>query len=159
MTATVETAELAIFENAGTDTLARDIEALKHGAVNVFASMPSESFEEKVSMLDYLTNSKPIDPDALGKPLELVHYIVQPVEMTDEQTGELRNVPRVILIDANGESFHAISGGIFSALKNISGIAGMPATWEKPVTVTPTREKTRNGFNVFTLKVGKPSKK
>lgn len=149
-----ETTEIvAIAESAGTDNLARDIESLKRGDVNIFSSLPTKSFDEKVATLDYLTNSTSLE-EVLGKPLNLTHYIIQPIEMPDMETGELRNVPRVILIDSDNKSYHAISVGVYSSLKNISALAGMPATWERPITVTPTKEKVSKG-HVFTLKVGK----
>lgn len=145
--------DLAVIETSGSDSLARDVEAMKAGNVNIFSSLPTKSFDEKLATLDFLTNSTPLE-DVLGKPLALQHYIIQPIEMPDQETGELRSVPRVILIDADGKAYHAISQGVFSSLKNISALAGMPSTWESAITVTPTKEKVAKG-HVFTLKVGK----
>ena len=149
-----ETADLAVFESNGTATLERDIQALKSGDVNVFSSMASDSFEDRVSMLEKMTNSTPLDA-MLDTPFNLAHFIIQPIEMPDEKTGEIQAVPRVILIDAEGNSYHAISTGIFSSLKNIAALLGMPGTWPVPVKVTAKREKTRSGYNVFTLKMTK----
>lgn len=149
-----ETTDIAVFETAGSDSLERDIQNLKTGQVNVFSSMASDSFTDRVDMLEKMTNSTPLD-DMLDTPFLLSHFIIQPIEMPDEKTGEIQAVPRVILIDADGNSYHAISTGIFSSLKNISGLLGMPADWPEPVKVTAKREKTRAGYNVFTLKMTK----
>lgn len=148
--------DVAVFDTSGSDTLNRDIEALKNGQVNIFSSMPTKTFEEKLGTLEFLTNSTPLD-EMMGKAIQLTHYIIQPIEMPDQETGELRSVPRVILIDADGKAYHAISTGVYSSLKNISALAGMPATWEGPVTVTPNKEKSPKG-TVYTLKVGGPRK-
>ena len=67
----------------------------------------------------------------------------------------MRAVTRIILITEEGKAYHAISGGIFSALKNIASILGMPGSDNEnwPVDISPVREKTRAGRQVFTLKV------
>lgn len=143
-----------VFETTSTVGLMDEIQALKNGKTPVLSTMDGDDRASRIATLQAMTDSTPLD-EVMGKELELANYVVQPVEMPDEETGELVQVPRIILVTSDGTAYHAISGGIFSALKNISSILGMPSkdNDEWPVKVTPSTVKTRKGHKVFTLKV------
>ena len=149
-----ENTAVEAFETTSTIGLMDEIQALKEGKTPVLSTMDGGDRSSRVATLQAMTDSTPLD-DVMDTEFELANYVVQPVEMVDEQTGELVNVPRVILVTKDGTAYHAISSGIFSALKNISSILGMPSKdnndW--PVKVTPTTDRTRKGYKVFTLKV------
>src|SRR5690625_5224 len=149
-----ENTAVEVFETTSTVGLMDEIQALKNGKTPVLSTMDGDDRESRIATLQAMTDSIPLD-DVMGKELELAHYVVQPVEMPDEKTGELLQVPRIILVTKDGKAYHAISSGIFSALKNISSILGMPSKDNKewPVKVTPSTDKTRQGYRVFTLKV------
>lgn len=146
----VETTELV--ETTGTASLADDIERLKSGSVAVMSTFTGDDRDSRVQVLKAMTDSTPLD-EHLGKEIELANFVVQQVDMPNEETGELVQVPRIILVTTDGKALHAISQGVFSALKNITGVLGMPADGYWPVKVKPTQEKTRKGYKVFTLKI------
>lgn len=138
---------------ASTDVaLADDIQRLKDGKLNIMSTFTGDDRGTKISILSAMTNTKPLD-EQMGKELAVSHFVVQEVEMTDEETGELRGVPRVILVTDKGDAYHAISQGIYSSLKNITAILGMPEEGHWPVKVKVEQEKTRKGFKVFVLKI------
>lgn len=144
--------EVMVADSMGTDSLANDIQSLKRGEVNVFSSFAASTHGERTEILRVMTNSSPLD-EMIGKSLALKHFVIQQIEMPDQDTGELRAVPRVILVDADGKSYHAISSGVFSSLKNFVGILGMPSEWPEPLTVTVIQDKTNKGYRVFTLRI------
>lgn len=72
--------------------------------------------------------------DCINQEIAVRDVFVENVEMTGTETGELYNVPRVVLIDADGHSYQATSKGIFNALRRLCQIYGAP-TWETPVRV------------------------
>lgn len=145
---------IEVFETTSTVGLMDEIQALKNGKTPVLSTMDGDDRASRIATLQAMTDSTPLD-EVMGEELELANYVVQPVEMPDEETGELVQVPRIILVTSDGKAYHAISGGIFSALKNISSILGMPSkdNDEWPVKVTPSTDRTRKGYKVFTLKV------
>ena len=149
-----ENTAVEVFESTSTVGLMDEIQALKNGKTPVLSTIDGDDRASRISTLQAMTDSTPLD-EVMGKEIEVAHYVVQPVEMADEETGELVSVPRIILVTTDGSAYHAISGGIFSALKNISSILGMPSkdNDEWPVKVTPSTDKTRKGYKVFTLKV------
>ena len=95
-------------------SLRADIEALNHGG-NVFHTFAGADFETKVKVLDAMTNSAPLSEN-IGTVINLANVVVQPVEMENEATKRMEAQPRIILIDADGKAYHAISGGLFRSL-------------------------------------------
>jgi hypothetical protein len=115
------------------------IQALASGRATVFSTMTGDDFDTKLALLDAVTNSAAI-ADNLGKTIRLVNVVVQTVEMPDEQTGELQELPRTILIAEDGTAYHAISMGIFRAVETVLGVVGQPSTWPSPLNIQVTRE-------------------
>lgn len=88
--------------------------------------------------------------DHINEVLEIVNVVAHPVTLTDEETGEIVEALRTVLIDKNGKAYVAVSGGIANALSRIMSIIGEPTNgaWEKePVKMKIKQVKTRNGNN------------
>lgn len=86
----------------------------------------------------------------IGETLEIVNVVAHPATAVNEQTGEISNYLRTVLIDKNGKGYTAGSMGITSALSRIFSIVGMPddGAWEKePVKMKIRQKPTKNGQN------------
>ena len=86
----------------------------------------------------------------IGEILEIVNVVAHPATAVDEETGEVKQYLRTVLIDKNGKGYTAGSVGITSALSRIFSIVGMPdnSAWEKePVKMKIKQIKTKNGQN------------
>lgn len=129
------------------------ITALRNGKVSIVSSIEGDDFDTKLTVVDAITNSESL-ADNLNKDIELVNFVIQSIEMVNEQTGELEAVPRTILIAKDGKAFHAISKGVFSSLENLVGVMGRPAAWDRPINVYGEKQRARVG-SVITLKLGK----
>jgi hypothetical protein len=134
------------------NSLRNDIAALNSGNA-VFHTFQGADFDTKVAVLDAMTNSEAL-ADNIGTVIQLKNVIVQPVDMTNERTGRTESQPRIILVDAEGKAYHAISGGLFRSLQNIFGILGKPDTWNGPLPITIERLKGKQG-NFFTARIAK----
>lgn len=119
------------------------VQSLADGRATVFSTIEGDDFASKLAVLNATTGSLPLSEN-LNKPIELVNVVVQVIEMADEQTGEVGEVPRTILIAKDGTAYHAISKGVFRAVENILGILGKPSTWSGPVKVKVLQEGTGN---------------
>lgn len=136
-----------------------DIDALKRRLISmndgtaVVSSFQTDDFATKAKVAQAVTNAEPL-ADHLGKELTLRNYVGQVIELPDEETGEPRAVPRIILLCDEGQ-FYAISAGILSALENLTGVLGEPHSWpaDAKVIVEAVQERTRAKRNVFTLKL------
>lgn len=72
--------------------------------------------------------------DCINKKLLIKDVLAEVIELENEETGELQQVPRVVLIDEKGESYQAVSTGIFNAVKKAIAVFGAP-TWDEPLPI------------------------
>lgn len=72
--------------------------------------------------------------DCINKKLMIKDVLAEVIELENEETGELQQVPRVVLIDEKGESYQAVSTGIFNAVKKAIAVFGAP-TWDEPLPI------------------------
>ena len=72
--------------------------------------------------------------DCINKKLMIKDVLAEVIELENEETGEMQQVPRVVLIDENGESYQAVSTGIFNAVKKAIAVFGAP-TWDEPLPI------------------------
>lgn len=120
------------------------------GKAGIFSTIKLDNFADRIKVLAALSNSTAI-ADELGATIPVTNVLVQAVDMADEQTGEVRSVPRVVLIDDKGAAHHAISGPLYRDVKNLLAIAGEPQHWGAPVKVKVLQEGTGTR-KYFTLK-------
>lgn len=128
-----------------------DIAMLSSGKSTVFSTFEGADHATKVATLNAMTNSEPIS-EHIGETIQLAHVIVQAVDMADDKTGEISAQPRIILIDASGKAYHAISTGLFKSLENIFGVLGKPGEWPEPLPLVIDRIKGKQG-HFFTARI------
>lgn len=136
--------------NTGGITAAEKIEALASGAVTVFSTFVGDSQTDKLKIYDAISTAEPI-ADHLGETIMLSNAVAQLVEVADEQ-GELQSAVRVILVDADGSAYAAISDGLYKAMVTLFGLLGSPSTWTDPVAVRIVEQRSRKGFRFYTIK-------
>lgn len=90
--------------------------------------------------------------DHKGEILQIVDIAAHPVSLVDENTGELVNALRVVMIDKDGKNYDAVSQGIASSLQKIFGIVGMPS-YNPPLALKVVEQKTRKGFKTNTIEL------
>lgn len=148
---------------SGTDLALRTdpaavIESLKAGNANVYSSIELNTLGDKIAVLKALTDAKSVDEN-LGAPIALVDFVVQAIEVRDNESGQLEPAARVILIDADGTAYAAVSSGLVRSLETITGVAGMPSKWvddkgkKTPINCTVVQERARSGYKFFTVKL------
>lgn len=94
-----------------------------------------------------------------GKSIPVVNALIHPVELLDEESGELNKTWRCILFAEDGTSYVAVSEGVINSLQKLFTIFGKPDTWKKPINLIPREIKTRKGMNrVLILDIEKPKK-
>lgn len=124
--------------------LSNELSSLSNNAeVGFYSSMKGNDFESKLAVLAHMTDSEKIE-DHLGKTLMITNIIVQAIEMADEETAELKPVPRITLIDADGKAYAGISGPLYRDVKGWINALGEPASWGGPLPVKITKEGTGN---------------
>lgn len=97
-----------------------------------YSSLVPQNEEQEIILFNAMNSPKHRISDLIGQVIEVVHVFCEVVKCTNEETGEVSMCPRTVLIDKNGESYQAVSLGVFGALKKILQIKGDPSTWKKP---------------------------
>lgn len=119
------------------------VQVLAEGKQTVFSTIKGDDVESRLALFSAVTDSVALE-DNLNKPIKLANIVVQSIEMVNEESGELQEVPRTILIDGDNVAYHAISKGLFRSVENLVGILGSdPAKWGG-LSVIVTREGTGN---------------
>lgn len=138
---------------ATTNSVYDAIDRMNSGTASVYSSFQGEDFKTLKAATKAVTNSQPI-ADHLGKKIAMKNVIIQSVEMVDEKDGTLNDVPRIIIVDADGNSFHAISGPLLRDLENIFGmLKGGPEAWPEPVEIVVTEKKGNNSYKFFSMDI------
>lgn len=89
----------------------------------------------------------------IGEVLEVVNVVAHPIQLPDEETGEIVNCLRTVFITKDGTNYVAVSQGVASSLSRIFSIVGTPedGAWEsEPVKMKFVKVKTRNANNFVT---------
>lgn len=135
-----------------TNEVSGAISKLSAGEATIYSSMQTDSFDQRKALLKAVTNSTAI-ADILGSTIELADIIIQPIELEDARTGLMETQPRIVLVDAEGKAFHAVSQGVFKAVQNLIAVLGQPSTWPGPVAITVNEVKGNKGFKFFTFDI------
>ena len=144
-------------ENVTTEIVKQDVarvdlvEDLKNPTGKMYCSIADDGTRaSKVNIFNAINGADEQVADHIGEVLEIVDVVAHPVELADEETGEIVECLRTVLIDKSGKTYVAVSQGITSALSKVFSIVGMPdgGAWHKePVKMKIKQVKTRNGMN------------
>lgn len=110
--------------------LARDIA----GGGKGYCTMVAEDNKAKARLFNACSNPAKLS-DNINIPIDMIHFYVEIIQCVSENSGELVNVPRVVIIDKTGKGYQAVSVGIYNAIKRIVSMYGNPTTWAEPLTI------------------------
>lgn len=147
-----ENEALVVRDEAAGGALAFSMDMLTDVQTNFFCSLQDDgSRASKIAIYNAIQNAEKNVDDFINKELLITDVVVHPIEIVDENTGEIKNMLRTILIDVDGIGYAAVSYGVLTSLQKIFGIIGLPSWKEEPLRVVPKKETTRNGNKVTTL--------
>lgn len=117
-----------------------------------WCSLAAVDDRDKVTLFNAVTTPAKLS-DQINKQLTIRHIYVEVIQVTSEETGEIVNAPRVVLIDDKGNGYQSVGTGIYNAAKRMIGIFGDPADWATPHTVEVVNVSLPGGRHTFTLKI------
>lgn len=127
------------------------VEQLKNPGDNFYCSIKNDGTRKSaIAIFNAINSADDEVANHIGEVLEIVNVVAHPATAVDEETGEVTEYLRTILIDKKGKSYSAGSVGITSALSRIFSLIGTPdnAAWEDdPVKMKIKQVKTKNGQN------------
>lgn len=120
--------ENTMAENQGLATL--DIQnAMSAQGTATYSSLKAGTLKEKAALYNAMSNPTHKVGDYINRSIRVKDVYVETIEITDEDTGEVVVAPRIVLIDTDGDSYQAVSKGVFSALSRAIKVFGEP-TWD-----------------------------
>lgn len=129
------------------------IDSLTNSENTFFSSIIDDgSRKAKVAIYNAINSADEKLDDHKGEVLSITDVVAHTVNLLDEQTGEIIECTRIVLIDEKGKGFECISLGVYSSLQKIFAIVGLPH-WEEPLKVKAVEQKTRKGFKTLTLEL------
>ena len=133
--------------------VASQLSDLTNPNANFFCSIQNDGTRaSQVKVYNAINSKGDALDDHKGEVLEIVDIAAHPVTLVDENTGEIVEALRVVMIDKNGKNYDAVSQGIASSLQKIFGIVGMP-TFNPPLKMKVVEQKTRKGFKTNTIEL------
>lgn len=135
-------------ENNSTALVAFNTENTELGTVQHF--IDTSTREGKIKLYSALQNAEKLD-EHLNEPLDMVNAVAQAVQVTDDQTGEVSNTVRVIIVTADNKAYAATSPTLAAGLNTMFGIFGTPNVWDEPLTIKVIERRSRRGFKFFSI--------
>ena len=106
---TINKADLAV---------ASQLDNLTNPNGNFFCSIQNDGTRtSQVKVYNAINSKGEALDDHKGEVLEIVDVAAHPVTLVDENTGEVVDALRVVMIDKNGQNYDAVSQGIASSLQ------------------------------------------
>ena len=127
------------------------VQQLNDPGSNFYCSIKDDGTRKsKVAIYNAVNNAQESLNDHIGEVLEIINIVAFPVELTDEETGEMVQCLQTVFVAKDGTTYKATSQGITNSLVRIFSIVGKPdgGAWENdPVKLKVRQVKTRNGNN------------
>lgn len=143
-----------VLNEVSTETVDGSISDQVFGAsAQVMATFDTTSEEGSDKAFNMMNDCDHGVADKLGETINLKDVLMHPVKFMDENTGEMIDGVRTVLIDADGTTYGATSSGLFNALKQFFGIKGHPITWSEPKPIKIVEKRSRKGFRFYTIQI------
>lgn len=105
---------------------------LSENTTSMYCSLQAGTRAERAKVFNASNNPDHKVGDFINKVIMVKDVLAEQIQVTNEETGDLDLAVRVVFIDDKGESYQAVSSGIFNAVKKAISMFGAP-TWDEPL--------------------------
>ena len=117
----------------------------------------TSTMDGKMALYNAMQTPDKVD-DHLNEELDVTNVLAQAVEVMNNETGEMRQSTRVVVVAEQG-NFSATSPTLAHAFANLFCVFGTPNTWAEPLKLKLVERKSRNGYKFFDIQPVMPTKK
>ena len=117
----------------------------------MYCSMKAGTREEKLAIFKAISDPEPLE-DHIGERLDVEHIMIQPVELPDPITGELKTNNRFTLITVDGQAYNTTSKGVDIVMQNLFAVMGTPP-WVGGIPLVAHKEQGSNKYKYTTLRL------
>ena len=117
-----------------------------------YCSIQANTFEEKVALFNLSNAPEYRVNDFINQTIAVKDLYVESVQCLNEETGELVEAPRIILVDTDGNSYACVSRGMYTVCSKLIQIFGEP-TWEMGIPLEIKQMQGRGNNKVLTARI------
>lgn len=114
-------------------------------------TMVAETMEEKAKLFNAMNNPEKRVSDCINETIWVKDIFGEEVTCVNEQTGEQKQCPRIVLIDTEGVGYSCVSTGVFNSLLKVFEVFGRP-TYEEGLPLK-IKQITKGQNKITTLEV------
>lgn len=115
-----------------------------------FCSMQPTTREEALDLAKALSNAESLD-DHIGEVYHMENYVLQPVQLADPATGEVRNATRIVLMCEEG-NFGTASVGVETSMRNlVTAMGKFQAPWNPGIAFRAVKVQGNKGYKFTSL--------
>lgn len=117
---------------------------------DLYVSFTPKTDEQKAALYKAMSQPDRRMSDFINTKFRASDLYIEMVEIADEETGEVSQLPRVVIFADDGTTYASISKGIYNAVKRLCAVYGMPH-WDKPIPlkIIQTTAKNRKFLNLI----------
>jgi Phage Single-stranded DNA-binding protein len=117
-----------------------------------WASFPAKTAEDKTMLQKVLNGQHTAISDMLGKEIAVKHVCVKTVELTNEETGEVADATRLVLIGPDDEMYACTSDYAWTTLREImSPLLYGPPPWDPALLLVCEQHRSGRKRTFYTL--------
>lgn len=139
--------QVTVLQDDNGNTLLADMET----SSNIYCTLVCETVEQKKNLFNLTSNPSKKVSEMINKKIMLKDVYMEEVFLTDEETGEVNQGIRIILIDDKQEGYVCVSKGIKNSLQKLFSIFGTPNNWEKPIEIEVKQLTIGKDRNILTF--------
>ena len=109
----------------------------------------TSTMDGKMALYNAMQTPDKVD-DHLNEELDVTNVLAQAVEVMNNETGEMRQSTRVVVVAEQG-NYAAASPPLAHAFGNLFTVFGTPNTWAEPLKLKIVERKSRNGYKFFDI--------
>lgn len=130
-------------------TVLEDIDSNKK---QVYCSMSIDSNEDRKKLYSIMENADYRVADKLNTDILLKDIILQKYQNVNEETGEVIDKYRILLVDNEGKSYASASKGLYNSIVRLISFLGEPSEWIEPLKINVVEVKTKKGQKTYSIK-------
>lgn len=118
---------------------------------NTYCSLVCETEEQKKKLFNLTSNPQHKVSDMINKKIMLKDVFMEEVLLRNDETGEVSQGVRIILIDDKQEGYVCVSTGIKNSLQKLFSIFGTPDYWSSPIEIEIKQLSIGKDRNILTF--------
>lgn len=114
-------------------------------------NLDMNEIENKKSVFNMSNNPNIRLSSIVGKPIHARDYVIDDVSIVNAETGEVQNTKRLVIRDANGETYHTMGRGLVESFTRVLDVFG--DSWGDGFNLVVKQINTSTGKRTYTFDV------